>query len=111
MDRKLEHYHWLSRDVCCVLVRKPGRVSIFRELPEHWFVLVPIGAALGAYALIHIEGRYIAPYVVVLWMVLFRGSHPAQRDEKNFHCRFIRRLITAITLITGYRSSSDHALL
>jgi hypothetical protein len=81
-----------------------GRVSVFRGLAEQWFVLVPIGAVLGMYALIHIEGRYIAAYVVVLWMVLFRSmAIPHSAGSKKIFTAVLAcaALIAAITSIAG----------
>jgi hypothetical protein len=49
------------------------RVSVWRRIAAHWFLLLPIAAVFGAYAVLHVEGRFFAAYVVVLWLVLFRA--------------------------------------
>jgi hypothetical protein len=87
---------------CFIVLLKLGHKSVFRAIAEHWFVLVPIGAVLGLYALLHFEGRYIAAFVVVLWMVLFRSIAIPHSDEskKSFTAVLATAaLIVAITLV------------
>ena len=87
--------------LCVMVLRNEGRVSLFRRIVEHWFVLVPIGSALGAYALLHFEGRYIAAYVVVLWTVLFRSvaiSHSAESKKILTAVLVAASLVTIITV-------------
>lgn len=38
-----------------------------------WSVLLPAIGAVGLYALVHVETRYIGPFVVISWLVLFSG--------------------------------------
>jgi hypothetical protein len=81
-----------------------GRVSVFRVIAEHWFALVPIAAVLGAYSLFHFQGRYIAAYVVVLWMVLFRSlAIPYSEESKRIFAAVLvsAAVITTITLAIG----------
>ena len=81
---------------CVMVLANPGRVSVFRGIAKHWFVLIPTGAVLGAYALLHFEGRYIAPFVVIIWMVLFRSvAVPYSEDSK----RFLTAILTSAALI------------
>jgi hypothetical protein len=84
------------------------RASVMRRISEYWFLLVPVGAALGAYAMLHYEGRYVAAYVVVLWMVLFRSiTIPDSVESKRISTAVLgsAALITAITVALGtYRA-------
>jgi hypothetical protein len=89
---------------CVIVLTNIGRVSVFRGIGKHWFVLVPISAALGAYALLHFEGRYIAAYVVALWMVLFRSvAIPYSEESKRIFTAVVASgaLITTITVAAG----------
>jgi hypothetical protein len=96
---------------CLMVLMTLGRVSVFREIAAHWFALVPIAAVLGAYSLFHFQGRYIAAYVVVLWMVLFRSvaipytsvAIPFTEESKKIFTAVLvsAALITTITLAIG----------
>jgi len=97
---------------CVIVLTNLGRVPIFRGIAEYWFALVPIGAVLGLYALLHFEGRYIAAYVVILWMVSFRSLAIAHSEEsKRIFTAVLASaaLIAAITLTTETGQSLMHA--
>jgi hypothetical protein len=38
-----------------------------------WNVLLPSIGALGLYALVHVETRYVGPFVIITWLGLFSG--------------------------------------
>ncbi len=41
------------------------------DFAGYWMLLVPVVAALGMYALVHVELRMISAFLVILWMTLF----------------------------------------
>ena len=93
---------------CVIVFANLGRVSVFRGIAEHWFVLVPIGAVLGLYALVHIEGRYIAAYVVVLWMVLFRSvAIPHSEESKRIFTAILTSAAADCRNYIGYRRQGE----
>jgi hypothetical protein len=82
---------------CAVSLAGLGRASILRRISEHWALLVPTAAALGAYALLHFEGRYIAAYAVVIWMLLFRSAAAPDSPASR---RFVAAVLASAALIT-----------
>jgi hypothetical protein len=44
--------------------------ELMKKLAEQWSLLTPAMAALGLYALIHVESRYVGPFLVLFWMGL-----------------------------------------
>jgi len=89
---------------CVLLLINIGGVSGSRRAAEYWFVLVPVCAVLVMYGLLHYQGRYIAAYIVVLWMVLF-GSVAITYSEESKKIvtavLFFGALITTILLAIG----------
>jgi len=77
--------------------------AVVRRIWAQWFLLVPVGAALAAYALLHYEGRYIAPYVVVLWIVLFRSVAVAgsAQTKKVFTAVLASAALLSIATLAG----------
>jgi hypothetical protein len=67
-------------------------------------VLLPIAAIFAAYAMLHIEGRFIAPYVVVLWLVLFRSLAIARSQESR---TALTAVVACAALITGFTLLSE----
>lgn len=49
--------------------------GIVKGIATYWFLLLPAAGALGLYALIHIEPRYLAPFVASLVLCLFFSVH------------------------------------
>ena len=83
---------------CVIVLANVARLAVFRGVAEYWFVLLPIGAVLCAYVLLHIEGRYIAAYVVVLWMVLFRSVAIPHSEESK---RIFTAILTSAAVIAA----------
>jgi len=89
---------------CVILLANLGRVSIFRGIAEHWFVVVPLGAVLGADAVLFLEGRDIAAYVVIAWMVLYRSiASPHSEESKKIFTAVLASaaIITIATAAAG----------
>ena len=51
-----------------------------RRLASHLFLLLPALAALAGYLLIHVEPRYLAAFVVVLFLCLLACAHPVETE-------------------------------
>jgi hypothetical protein len=59
-----------------VLFYVSGRKSdILNDLYQFSFLLVPAVSALGLYSLVHFETRYVASFVVVVYLCLFFSIH------------------------------------
>ncbi|HSA92286.1 MAG TPA: hypothetical protein VLE48_04690 [Terriglobales bacterium] len=69
-----------------------GGLSGIKRLARGWFLLLPAAAALVMYSLVHLERRYIAVFVVLVWAAVFSSLRfPAQ--EKLF------RAATALSVL------------
>jgi len=98
---------------CVMVMVNRRRIAIPQRIAGYWFLLVPLGAALGAYALYHFEGRYIAAYVVVLWMLLFLCiTVPHSEESKRIFTGVVATcaLITIMTTALGTGQELTHAL-
>ena len=59
--------------VICVLlfvISERGK-QVWADLTQQWLLLVPAFGAFGMYILVHVEGRFLVAFVVLLWMGLF----------------------------------------
>ena len=99
--------------LCVIALTSLGRVSLTREIARHGFLLTPIAAVVAAYATLHFEGRYLAAYIVVLWMVLFRSAASAVSEDSKRTCVAVlasAALITVFSVAVGtYRATLDAA--
>jgi hypothetical protein len=55
---------------------------------EVWYLLAPIVIAILMYAIVHLEYRYIAPFICVGWIVLFSGVRLPFSNNLRFVMRF-----------------------
>jgi hypothetical protein len=97
---------------CAIILINLGRISFFRAFAGRWFLLVPIGAGLTAYTLLHLEGRLIVAYVVALWMVLFQSvAIPKSAESKRAFTAILTSaaLIVSVSLIPGTARAMRHA--
>lgn len=76
-----------------VLAYAGGRMmQSLRWFSDHWFVVLPAAAALGMYALVHVEPRYVGAYFAVL-AVTACFSLRVSRGRAS------RRLVTAVAAL------------
>jgi hypothetical protein len=65
--------------------------SVLQDLFAYWFLLLPSIGALCLYALVHIEPRYLAPFIAVFLLSFYFSVHlPVSRES--------RRLTSAVAL-------------
>ncbi len=82
-----------------VLIIVQGTVpDYFKAFLRRWVIWLPATAALGMYAIVLVEPRYIAAFVVMLWMSLFAAVRIHRTDVVQ---RFARGAVMATVLTTG----------
>jgi len=75
-----------------------GFRSLLRSVSEGWYLMVPAAAGLGAFLLVHVEGRYIGPYVLLLWLGVLCGVRTKSEGESR---RLIAGVVLAIAVTMG----------
>ena len=68
-----------------LLVAGTGRGwQAIRDIGEQWHLLIPSISALVMYSLVYVEGRYIAPFVVLIWTAILGGPRrPEAQDTRR----------------------------
>jgi hypothetical protein len=65
--------------------------ELMKHLAEQWSLLTPAIAAMGLYALIHVEARYVGPFLVLFWMGLASSIRLADSPG-------VRRLVACVSM-------------
>jgi hypothetical protein len=66
------HFHFMMALLALVAIApKPSRW--FLRVAYNWPLMIPAFAALGLYALVYTEYRYVAAFVLLLWLAAFSG--------------------------------------
>ncbi|HEX8475460.1 MAG TPA: hypothetical protein VF666_15635 [Pyrinomonadaceae bacterium] len=83
--------------------RRPS--SCLKRLAEQWYLLLPALAAMGMYALVRVEARYVAVFIVLLALGLFSGVRLAERraGERLAACIAV---VVASVLLVGFVPST-----
>jgi len=97
-----------------VLIFLEGTVLLyFKNFLRQWVLWLPAAAGLGVYALVRVEPRYVASFIVVLWMGLFAAvKFPKKESVQQFAlCAvFAAVLTTGLGILHG--SANDfHSIL
>ena len=71
--------------------------SALRGAAQQWYLLVPSGAAIAAYALVLTESRYVAPFLVLIWAALLAGI---LRTRPVSLASILRPVALAVVIIT-----------
>ena len=82
-----------------------GRL-LLQDLIEQWCLIVPAVAGLGLYALVNVQGRYVAPFIVLLWLALFMAVRLHHTPNALRFIRSIAIVIAASIVFTTVASSS-----
>ena len=82
-----------------------GRL-LLQDLIEQWTLIVPAVAGLGLYALVNVQGRYVAPFIVLLWLALFMVVRLHHTPNALRFIRSIAIVLAASIVFTTVASSS-----
>jgi len=85
-----------------------GRLIVY-DLIDRWMLIVFACAGLGLYALVNVQGRYVASFIVLLWLALFSSVQMSRAPNTE---RFIRSIILVLAIpivITTVSSSTREA--
>jgi 4-amino-4-deoxy-L-arabinose transferase-like glycosyltransferase len=73
-------------------------LDYFKSFLRRWVLWLPATAALGMYALVRVEPRYVAAYIAILWISLFTTVRLPRQDVVR---QFVLCAVVATVLTTG----------
>jgi hypothetical protein len=81
-----------------VMLYASGRKwSVLKDIARYWFLIFPCLATLGMYAMIHIEPRYLGPFLIILLISLFLSARLPASESSRGLCSAI-----AVSLLVMY---------
>jgi hypothetical protein len=84
---------------------------LFSDLTLYWSLFIPAMTGLGMYAFVNVQGRYVASFVVLLWLGLFSAVRLPYSSESQRLIRSITIVLVAVIIFTVVASSSREAIL
>jgi hypothetical protein len=87
-----------------LFVRSP-RAGTLRSLASMWWLALPALAALGAYGLVHVESRYVGPFILMLWAAILPAVGLPRCDTSNrvIGCAAVA-MLSGVLLLVGHNA-------
>ncbi len=82
---------------------------LLNDLTLYWSLIVPAMAGIGMYIMVNVQGRYVASFVVLLWLSLFSAVRLPYTSESQRLTRAITIVLMAVMIFTVVASSSREA--
>ena len=82
------------------------RRLLFYDLVEQWSLIIPAFAGLGLYALVSVQGRYVASFMVLLWLALFMAVRLHHTPNALRFIRSIMIVVVTLIVLTTVASST-----
>lgn len=103
-NRGLNYGLFIGLVALCILSGR-GRLLVY-DLIEQWTLIVPALAGLSLYAMVNVQGRYVAAFMVLLWLALFMAVRVPQTPNTLRFIRSITLVLVGLVLVTTLASSS-----
>lgn len=81
------------------------------DLRDQWALLLPAVGGLGLYTLVNVQGRYVASFIVLLWLALFAAVRLSQSPESERLLKVVMIVLAGSILLTTVASSTGETIL
>ena len=92
------------------LIGHRGR-QLIQDWGGQWPLLLPALAGFGMYALVNVQGRYVAPFLVLLWLALFAAVRLRATSESEAFMKVVMIVLAGSIILTTVASSNREAIL
>lgn len=87
------------------LLSDRGRRLIY-DLKDQWALLLPAFGGFGLYALVNVQGRYVASFMVLLWLALFAAVRLPQTPDSERFLKVVMVVLAGSIVLTIVASST-----
>jgi hypothetical protein len=84
----------------------PKRRLFLHGLRNQWNLLIPAIAGFGLYALVNVQGRYVASSIVLFWLTLFAAVRVHKEPDPHRYLNSVSIALVACIVFTTVASSS-----
>lgn len=92
------------------LMSRRGRLLLY-DWAFYWSLIIPGMAGIGLYVMVNVQGRYVASFLVLVWLSLFCAVRLPYTSESQRLARSITIVLMAVMTFTVVASSSREVLL
>jgi hypothetical protein len=102
-------YGLLVALVSFYVIGRRGRLLV-NDLTQQWCLIIPALAGMGLYLLVNVQGRYVASFLVLLWLALFSAVRLRHTPNTEGFVRVITLAVVASIVLTCLASSSREVI-
>lgn len=95
--------------VSLFLIGRRGRL-LPKDLIQQWSLILPAVAGMGLYLLVNVQGRYVASFVVLLWLALFSAVRLRATPDSQRFIKAVVLVMAACFVLSSVASSSREAV-
>lgn len=85
--------------------------QLLRDALGEWHLLVPALAGMGIYSWVNVQGRYVASFIVLLWLALFSVVRLPHFSNAHRYINSIAIVLVSCIVFTTLASSSREVFL
>ena len=102
-------YALLLALISLYVMGRRGRL-LLRDVGRQWPLIVPALAGLGLYLLVNVQERYVAPFIVLIWLALFLAIRLEHTPNSQRYIRAITVALVAIMMLSTQASSTRETM-
>ena len=87
-----------------------GRRLIY-DLKDQWALLLPAFGGFGLYALVNVQGRYVASFMVLFWLALFAAVRLPQTPDSERFLKVVMVVLAGSIVLTIVASSTRETVI
>lgn len=88
------------------LLSRRGR-RLIHDVKDQWPLLLPAIGGLGLYLLVNVQDRYVASFLVLLWLSLFAAVRMPQTPDAERFMKVVLVVLAGSIVLTSIASSSS----
>ena len=104
------HYGLFIGLIALFILGGRGRLIVY-DLIEQWALILPAIAGLALYAMVNVQGRYTASFIVLLWLALFMSVRLPNMPNAARFMKSITVVLAGSIVFTTVASSSREVVL
>lgn len=83
---------------------------LLTDLMHRWRLIIPAIAGLGLYSMVNVQGRYVASFVVLLWLGLFSAVRLHHTPDSKRFTKAVTLVLLVSIVFTTMASSTHEAV-
>jgi hypothetical protein len=77
------------------------RWSVITDIAEQYILFIPVVTALSMYALVSVSGRYVGPFITLMWLGIFSGVRLPDSEDSRRLLKYVTVVMVLVLMMVG----------